>query len=71
MELSHDDKIAVISQHIHDWEAAAYSAAISAKVAERVQDDAMRQRAVAQVERAERALDVLREELKGLGTETA
>jgi len=71
MELSREEKITIISQHIHDWETAAYSAAISARVADRIQDETMHQRAVAQAERAERALDVLREELKGLGTETA
>ena len=65
-DLSNEMQRGIIAQMTEDWRRAAYGAVISAKVAARLDDDAMKKRAVEQLTRAEKALDVLREELEGL-----
>ena len=62
-ELTAQNKLDVLRQMMQNWEQAAYSGEINVRVADGLGDDAMKQRAVAQIERAEKALDVLREEL--------
>ena len=65
-DLSNEMQRAVVIRMMSEWQQMAYSAEVNVRVAERIDDDAMKQRAVEQMAKAEKALDVLREELKGL-----
>jgi hypothetical protein len=67
--LSNEVQQAVIKRMVVEWQQMAYSAEVNVRIAERIQDDTMKQRSIEQMARAEKALDVLREELEKLGAE--
>jgi len=67
-DLPNEIQQAIIARMMTEWQQMAYSAEVNVRVAERIDDDTMKQRSVDQVVRAEKALDVLREELEKLGT---
>jgi hypothetical protein len=69
MELTTQQQIEVIWQKMTLYRQAVYGAQVDARVAERLNDAAMRQRAVEMLKRAEVAMDVLREELDRLNGE--
>ena len=63
MELSSQARLEVVQAKIAQYEQSAYSAELDARVAERLNDDRMRQAAAESLKRIEQAQDVLREEL--------
>lgn len=69
--LSNEIQCGIIARMMNEWQQMAYSAEVSAKVAKRLDDDTMKQRAVDQLMRAEKALDVLCEELTKLKEQQA
>ena len=71
MSLTEEQKAAVIEQMIAEWETTAYAAEVNVRVADRIDDKAMRTEAVRRLARAEGALKALREELDGLGNDGA
>jgi len=64
--LSNGVQQAIIVRMMNEWQQMAYSAEVNVRVAERIEDDAMKQRSVEQMARAEKALDVLHKELEKL-----
>jgi hypothetical protein len=63
MDLSKQEQLAVLFSREKEIAAAIYNAVISKRVAERVHDDQLEKKAIAELERLEKIKDVL-EELK-------
>jgi hypothetical protein len=63
MELSKQEQLMVLASREKEVSAAIYNAVISKRVAEKVYDDGLAKKAVAELERLEKIKDVL-EELK-------
>ena len=63
MDLTPEARITVVQSKIAQYEQSAYGAELDARIAERLDDDRLRQSAMQSLRRIEQALDVLREEL--------
>ena len=69
MELTKEDKLALIENRIAQWNANAYSLELDAKVARVIEDEQMLERVKASLKKALGALEVLQTELDALQTE--
>ncbi len=57
----------ILQQRVRWWESEAFGAQVDLKIAERLKDEGIRERAMVALRRAETALAVLREELGQVG----